>query len=308
MTTIQDPVTITICAICKRNDMAITDPESGEIICSNCGMVISDKIQDINRPEGRAFNPEQVKDRSRTGIPTSLSSYNMGLATVIGRADRDASGHPLDTITQARMQRLRKWDLRTRDHTSTERNLKHAFDQLAIMKDKLGLSDAIIQKTAYIYRKAQKRGFIRGRSITAVLAAAIYIACREIGALRMLEDITVASNIGRKDIAKAYRGLIREFDLKVPIADPMKCVVRAANEANLTENTKRQAISIINDIITKEISTGKDPMGIAATVLYISCLKTGEDRTQTQIANAAGVTDVALRNRFKELKVILDLN
>jgi transcription initiation factor TFIIB len=297
----EDPAT-NMCSICKRTDKIISDPESGEIICSNCGVVISDKIQDINRPDRRAFSPEELNNRIRTGSAASLARYDMGLATTIGKADRDAKGHRLDPIMRARMQRLRRWNIRTIDHTSAYRNLMLAFSELAIVKDKLGLSDAIVEKTAYIYRKAQERMLVRGRTISGILAAAIYIACRELGTPRTLKDIAAASNIKRKDIARNYRMLLFELDFKVPNADPIRCIVKVANKANLTENTKHQAMSIMKEVTEKEISAGKDPMGLAATILYISCLKTGEDKTQTQMAHAAGVTEVTVRNRFKELK------
>ena len=162
----------------------ISDPESGEIICSNCGVVVSDKIQDINRPDRRAFSPEEVDNRIITGSAVSLARYDMGLATTIGKADRDAKGHRLDPIMRARMQRLRRWNIRTLDHTSAFRNLMLAFSELAIVKDKLGLSYAIVEKTAYVYRKAQERMLVRGRTISGILAAAIYIACRELGTPR----------------------------------------------------------------------------------------------------------------------------
>jgi transcription initiation factor TFIIB len=96
--------------------------------------------------------------------------------------------------------------------------------------------------------------------------------------------------------------LLLEFDFKVPNADPMKCIAKVANKANLSENTKRQAINIMKEVSEREIAAGKDPMGIAASILFISCLKTGEYRTQSQIANASGVTEVTVRNRYKELK------
>ena len=297
------------CSVCKNNgSRIITDPESGEIVCNSCGIVISDKIQDITRPEQRAFSLEEVSNKSRTGNPTSLARYDMGLATVIGKADRDASGRKIDAEMRSTMNRLRTWDLRAHVHTSVERNLIQAFDELDILKGKLALSDAIVEKAAYIYRKILDRGLVRGRTTLGIMAAAIYAGCREMETPWTLKDIAAASNIRRKDIARNYRMLLSELDFKVPSADPMKCIVKVANKANLSENTKRQAISIMKDIIKKEIPAGKDPMGIAATVLYISCLKTGENKTQTQIARAAGITDVTVRNRLKELRISLHLN
>src|SRR5919206_104198 len=162
-----------MCFICKTN-RAVTDPESGEVICGNCGTVISDRIQDTDRPEWRAYSAEQEKGRSRTGIPVSLARADMGLATTIGKSNRDASGRLLDAAMCNRMQRLRTWDLRTRSHTSSDRNLLQAFNELDILKDKLGL--------------------------------------------------------------------------KVPNADPIKCIVKVANKVDLTENTKRQAISIMKEV------------------------------------------------------------
>ena len=291
-----------MCSICKRNDRIVTDASSGEIICSSCGAVISDKVQDISRPERRSFNLEEANVRIRTGVPTSIAFADMGLSTVINKYDRDASGRPLDAEMRVRMQRLRMWDLRTHNHSATDRNLIKAFNELRMLKDKLALSNAVVEKAAYIYRKIQERGLIRGRTISGIMAAAVYIACREIGTPYTLRDIAAVGNIRRKDIARNYRKMASELDLKFPNVDPMKCISRVANKGNLTENTKRQAICIMKEVLENQISTGKDPMGIAASVLYISCLKTGEDKTQAHIAKASGVTEVTIRNRYKELK------
>jgi transcription initiation factor TFIIB len=177
-----------------------------------------------------------------------------------------------------------------------------AFSELERLKDKLGLSDAIVQKTAYIYRKAQEKRLARGRSVSSILAAAIYIACREMGAARTLRDVTEITNVKRKVLSRSYRLLVLELDIKVPSVDPMKCIVKIANKAKLGEKTQRMAMSTMSDLINKEISAGKDPMGLAATVLYLSCLTNSETTTQRDIAEAAGVTEVTIRNRFKDLK------
>jgi transcription initiation factor TFIIB len=295
-----------ICSICRDGQM-ITDLESGEVICKNCGIVMLDKIQE-SRPEWRAFTVDDNNDRSRTGTPRSLARHDMGLSTVIGRADKDASGNRIDISMRSIMDRLRSWDFKTQAYTPTDRNLRQAFSELERLKDKLGLSDVIIEKTAYIYRKAQERGLVRGRTISSVLAAAIYIACRESGTSRTLKDIASISNIKRKDIARTYRLLVLELNYKIPMIDPIKCIVKVANKANLSEKTKRQAMDIMHSVTKSGISAGKDPMGLAAAVLYISCLNIGESRTQTDIADAAGVTEVTVRNRYKNLKRQLDLN
>ena len=291
------------CSSCNNNTgQIITDSESGEIICRNCGMVMLDNVQE-SRPEWRSFTTDEVNNsRSRTGMPTSLARHDKGLATIIGRANKDASGQVLDAAMRTTMERLRTWDFRTQAHTSTDRNLRQAFSELGRLKDKLGLPDSVIEKTAYIYRKVQERGLVRGRTISSVLAAAAYIACREMGMSRTLDDIADLNNIKHKELARTFRLLVLELDLKVPMIDPMKCVVKVANKAKLSEKTKRQAMDIMHDIIKSGASAGKDPMGLAGSVIYMSSLNTGETVTQMDIADAAGVTEVTIRNRYKDIK------
>ena len=276
----------------------VTDLESGEIACSSCGLVSPDRAIE-NRAERRIF---ENNDLPRVGSPSSLAFHDMGLATIIGKANKDSTGRKLNASMNSAMERLRTWDARTRAHAAGHRNLMKAFRELDRLKDRLGLSDVIVQKTAYIYRKAQDRQLIRGRSTSSILAAAIYIACREMGAQRTLGDVTKITDVKRKELSRSYRLLILELDIKVPLADPMKCIIKIANRAGLSEKTRRMAMSTMNELVKKEISAGKDPMGLAATVLYQSCLSNGETITQKSIAEAAGITEVTVRNRFNDLK------
>ena len=209
--------------------------------------------------------------------------------------------------TRTRMRRLKIWDSRSQAYTPTDRSLQQAFFQLDVLKDKLGLSGVVVEKSAYVYRKAQAKMLVRGRTISGVLAAAIYIACREMGAPRTLKDIATACNVKRKELSKDYRMLHSRLDLKIPQIEPMKCIAKVANIAKLGERTKRQAAEIMSNVTKKEISAGKDPMGLAAAALYLSCVMNGENKTQKDVAQAAGVTEVTIRNRYKGLKESLKL-
>src|ERR687886_703611 len=168
-------------------------------------------------------------------------------------------------------------------------------------------SRAVIEKAAYVYRKALEKGLVRGRSISALVAAALYAACRDTETPRTLKDIANASNIKKKDVARCYRLLIRELDLKMPVVDPVKCVARIASKAGLSEKTKRKALEILKKAEEGKISAGKDPMGLAAAALYVACVMNGENKTQKDVAEAAGVTEVTIRNRYKGLKTHLRL-
>jgi transcription initiation factor TFIIB len=295
-----------VCSICKKDKTIITDLDCGEIVCSKCGQVISDKIQD-SRQEWRDFGISEAKDRRRTGMPVSLARYDMGLYTMIGSGYKDARGQVLDALMRSTMRRLRKWDIRTQ--VDANRNLSAAFSQLDILKDKLGLPDAMIEKTAYIYRKAHEIGLERGRETAATLAAALYLACRQEGTPRTLKEICIISNIKRKAISRQYRNMVIELDIRIPTVDPMKCIARIANQINLTQKVKQKAINIMNATTKSELSAGKNPMGLAASILYISCLINGcNNISQTVFAQTAGVTEVTIRNISKDLRNHLDLS
>ena len=288
-----------VCSVCKSG-RPIADPESGELVCNDCGLVFSEKASE-NRAEWRNFGSEN-NDRARTGSPASLAKHDMGLNTVIGNNNKDSRGQNIDASMHSTMKRLRTYDFRSQAHTSTDRNLMRAFGELGRQRDKLGMSDAMIDKTAYIYRKALGKGLVRGRSTSAILAAAIYISCREMGAVRSLKDIGEITDVKRKVISRSYRILIQQLEMIMPVIDPIKCIAKIANKAKLSEKSKRMAIDIMKDLVNTEASAGKGPMSLAATILYLSCLRNDEAVSQKYIAEAAGVTEVTIRNRIKDLK------
>src|SRR5436189_4912753 len=187
----------------------VTDNSSGEMFCGNCGFVVTERIEELG-PEWRAFSKEEHEDRSRAGIPTSLAMHDMGLATIIGPVDKDASGKPLSASMKATVERLRTWDSRSQVHEPVDRNLRQAFSELDRLSDKLSVSDAVVEKSAYIYRKALERGLVRGRSISAIIAASLYAACRDTQTPRTLKDLAAVSNVKKKDIARCYRLLLKE--------------------------------------------------------------------------------------------------
>jgi len=293
------------CPRCGKGTL-VTDPNTGENFCGKCGFVITEKASESG-PEWRSFSKEEHEGRSRAGVPTSLAMHDMGLATIIGPANRDATGKPISATMKSTIERLRTWDSRSQVHEPVDRNFRQAFSELDRLKDKLAVGDAVIEKSAYIYRKALEKGLVRGRSISALIAAALYAACRDTETPRTLKDVGTASNIKRKDIARCYRLLLRELSLRMPVVNPINCVSRIASKADLSEKTKREATKILRTAEELKISAGKDPMGLAAAALYVACVTNGESKTQRDVAEAAGVTEVTIRNRYKGLKIALNL-
>jgi transcription initiation factor TFIIB len=283
---------VVICPNCG-DGQKVVDHESGELICTSCGYVIHERIGDESQSWSVLTQEPETKLRSS---PTSLARSGMGLSTIIGRPDRSA-GSGLDAAMRATFDRLRTWDFRIKG--ADERTLRRAFVHLDRLRSTLNLPDAIIEKTAYIYRRAQERGLVKGRTMLALMGAAIYIVQREMGISGTMDDIVKATNTKEKDLARAYRLMLRELDLKVPLVDPVKCVSRVANKLRISERTKRRAMDLMNDVVHAGRAAGKDPMGLAASVLYISCLNDDESKSQAEIADAAGVSEVTLRKHSK---------
>ena len=293
------------CLRCGQNSL-LTDDVTGEQFCEKCGYVISEK-SDASGPEWRSFQKDGGSDPARTGAPSSLTIHDMGLSTVINPLNKDASGKPLSTSMKSTIERLRTWDSRSQVHEPVDRNLRQALSELNKLKDKVSISANVLEKAAYIYRKALEKKLVRGRSISAMIAASLYAACRDTETPRTLKDVADAANVKRKDIARCYRLLHHELELKMPVVDSIQCIARISSKLEITEKTKRYAVKVLQEAQERKESAGKDPMGLAASALYLACVKNGVSVTQRDIAEAAGVTEVTIRNRYKGLKADQDL-
>jgi len=288
------------CSRCGKKSL-LTDEVTGEQFCGKCGYVISEKVDDSG-PERRSFSIQGSVDSTRTGSPISLTRHDKGLATVINPANRDATGKPLSSSMKSTITRLRTWDSRSQSQAPADRNLRQALNELDRLKDKLAISSSVLEKAAYIYRKALDKQLVRGRSISALIAASLYAACRDTEIPRTLKDVAEAANVKRKDISRCYRILHQELELKMPVVDSIQCIARISSKLKVTEKTKRYAAKILKEAQDRQESSGKDPMGLAAAALYLSCVKNGVSITQRDLAEAANVTEVTIRNRYKALR------
>jgi transcription initiation factor TFIIB len=293
------------CPECTSKNL-VHDYDSGETICGDCGLVLYEQMLDKG-PEWRAFTLQEKASRSRVGLPTSYSIHDKGLSTTISQVDRDAYGRKLPLSTRLQMWRLRKWQIRSRVHSSIDRNLAQAMSELDRLSGKVSISPSIKERAALIYRKSLDKGLVRGRSISAIAAASLYAACRKSGAPRTLREIAEASLVSKKDVSRCYRLLLQELDFQMPISDALTYVSKIAQTCGISGRTQGAAIAILAEAKRKRFSAGKDPMGMASAALYIACLMHNEKITQKDIADASGVTEVTVRNRYKALKRQLNL-
>ena len=299
-------IRLTNCPECNSVNL-IEDFDLGEVVCQECGLVLSEHAMSQG-PEWRAFTQEERNSRNRVGVPISFSVHDKGLSTVIDRVNRDAYGRQLPLSKRLEMLRLRKWQIRTRIHSSVDRNLAQAMGELDRLTDRLHIPASVKERAAIIYRKALDHGLVRGRSIVAIAAASLYAACRATETPRTLKEVAGASRIKKKDVARCYRLLLRELDIRMPVEDPIRCVSKIASKVAISMKTQRTAIKILREAQRRGIAAGKDPMGLAAAALYVACVLEGEKKTQKDIAEVANVTEVTVRNRYKGLKEELGLN
>jgi transcription initiation factor TFIIB len=206
------------------------------------------------------------------------------------------------------MLRLKKWQMRSRVSESTDRNLSQAMAELDRLTNKLHIPPSVKEEAAVIYRKALEGDLIRGRSISAIMTASLYAACRFSHTQRTLKEVSKQSTIDIKEVSRCYRLLIKELGLRMPKPTPQLCVPKIATGMGIGEGTQRLAVEILRKAEQVKETAGKDPMGIAAAALYIACEMNDEKKTQKIIADAAGVTEVTIRNRYKALTRTLNLN
>jgi transcription initiation factor TFIIB len=293
------PTKIQHCPECGSTKL-MRDYECAEIVCMDCGFVIAAKLADRG-PEWRAFDDEQRAKRARTGAPLTYTIHDKGLSTMIDWHDRDIYGKRLSPGQKAQIYRLRKWQRRIRVSDATERNLAFALSEISKIANALNLPKNILETASVIYRKAVKEHLIRGRSIQGVTSAAIYVACRQCGLARTLEEIAQASNINKKEVGRSYRFLIKELDYFIPPLKPSQYITKFSNQLTMQGKVEEIAHKILTTARDLKLTSGRGPTGIAAAASYIASVLTGERKTQREIAEIAQVTEVTIRNRYKEL-------
>jgi len=275
--------------------------DKGEVICRSCGLVIEDKMIDFGQ-EWREFDSEDSDKRRRTGAPMTYTKYDRGLGTDVGQKQ---DIYRLSGKGKNKYFRLRKWQYRI--STAIERNLKLALAELKRVASYLKLPKSVEEESARVYTLAVQRGLVRGRSMESVVAGALYAACRRHEVPRTLDELAEASGIDKKEIGRTYRFVTRELGIRILPSNPIDYIPRFASALRLSADTQSKAVEILEMAQNSELTSGRGPTGIAAASLYVAALINNEKRTQREVADIAGVTEVTIRNRYKELLKKLNL-
>ena len=294
-----EPKPIQHCPECNSTRL-MRDYECAEVVCMECGVVISAKIADRG-PEWRAFDEDQRRKRVRVGAPLTYTIHDKGLSTMIDWHNRDVYGKALSPGQKAQVYRLRKWQRRIRVSDATERNLAFALSEITKIANNLNLPKNIIETASVIYRRAVKEKLIRGRSIQGVTLAALYLACRQCKLAKTLEELASVSSISKKEIGRSYRFLVKELNYFIPPLKPSQYITKFSNQLTMQGKVEEIANKILVVAKKLKLTSGRGPTGIAAAASYIASVIVGERKTQREIAEIAKVTEVTIRNRYKEL-------
>ncbi|ELY94588.1 transcription factor TFIIB cyclin-like protein [Natrialba hulunbeirensis JCM 10989] len=278
----------------------ISDDEHAETVCQECGLVVEE--DEIDRgPEWRAFDAAEKDQKSRVGAPTTNMMHDQGLSTNIGWQDKDAYGKSLSSRQRQKMQRLRTWNERFRTRDSKERNLKQALGEIDRMASALGLPENVRETASVIYRRALEEDLLPGRSIEGVATSSLYAAARQAGTPRSLDEISAVSRVDKMELTRTYRYIIRELGLEVKPADPEHYVPRFVSDLDLSDETERMARELLESARQEGVHSGKSPVGLAAAGVYAAALLTNEKVTQNEVSEVASISEVTIRNRYKEL-------
>lgn len=288
-----------VCVSCGGTSFT-KDYVRGENICTSCGLVLSERSADRG-PEWRAFTTEERNAKARTGAPMTLTIADGGLSTVIDWRNKDASGRALTSTTRAAIYRMRKWHIRSRLHGSQHRNLGIAMSEMERLSSQLEIPRDVRETAALMYRKALAKKLVRGRGIESVVAASVYLACRIHRIPRRLDEVVAETNVDRKQVGHAVRLIIFQVNIDVPLASAKDLIPRLSSDLLLEGRTVKKAIEIIKSAEERFVTIGKDPGGIVGAALYIAGILEEDRRTQREIAKVSRVTEVTIRNRYKDL-------
>ncbi|MCK4380227.1 MAG: transcription initiation factor IIB [Candidatus Lokiarchaeota archaeon] len=280
-------ILLNVCPECGGSIIPLI--ETGDVVCNQCGLVIDEKNVDFSHNGRRAYTNQEKNNREQTGAPISILLPDIGLSTVMDR----------NKINNPDLKRAAKWNTRI---TWQKRNLLIASTELKRISTNLNLPIYIREAAMRLYREAFKKKLLRGRSINAMVAACLYLACRRKQLPRTLQEITNEAQANAKDVRRSYTTIIREFNLKSPSTDPVSLIPRYINDLELDSEIEQLTTKILNSYKARFSISGKDPKGLCAGAIYLASKIKNKETTQQKIVKTVGITEVTLRSRYKELK------
>jgi transcription initiation factor TFIIB len=286
------------CPCCQGR--IVSDTNRGENVCNRCGTVFNEYVDTTNA--GTGFFSDGENENSEE--PTSFMMYDIGLPSFIDKKNVDASGKQIQKYSE--IEKLRRLNRLTISYDSKSRNFNKAVREIRRITEILGMGTSIAERASYIYRKALNKKLIKGRSMTGIVAAAIYIACKDAGVLFPIGRVeNLLENCNRNNVVHYYKLLLRQMKMNVSVPYPAQHVSNIAVKARLSGRTERRSLEILSQIQGDPVLSGKKPVSLAAASLYLAAIQIGEYTTQLRIALASELTTITIRKRCLEIEQIL---
>jgi transcription initiation factor TFIIB len=280
----------------------ITDYVRAEVFCNNCGLILDESIIEIN-PEKRIFNTNDNENKNGIGSPLTLTLHDKGLSTNIGKFNKDHNGNNLDSKSKNQFYRLRKLDIKTKLSSNKDKYLFKALVNLERMSSSLDLPKNVRENAAYIYRKTIKTTSLKGRSAIGILAASIYASCKIYNVPRTLHEISIISKVPEKNIGRYYKFLNRLIKFKIQPPSPHNYLNRFCNDLKLGCDVVLKSKEILRKADKNKITKGRNPIICAAASIYLASIICKKRRTQKEIADVTGITELGLRNVYKKIAI-----
>ena len=293
------------CPECEST--VIDDVQNGERICSGCGVVVAEQMADYG-PEAKSSSLEEKMKLARATGQTTYSQHDLGITTEISISTRDFSGKSINSEVANQMNNLRKWQQRVRVSSPRERRLSNVLATIGETCNVLTLPKNVLETASLIYRNLDGKIDVKGKSVASISAASIFMACKQCYVVRSLEEIC-ASIYTTKDLksktklaARYYRDMVMELGaLSSPVVTMDKYISKIANLTKTDVRVERLALEISEKTKDRNFADGKAPNGIAAAYLYVASILLGQNVLQRDVSSVAGVTEVTIRNRCKEI-------
>ncbi|KAL0674462.1 hypothetical protein Bca4012_002443 [Brassica carinata] len=305
------------CTDCKRETELVVDHSAGDTLCSECGLVLESHSID-ETSEWRTFaNESSNSDPNRVGGPTNPLLADSALTTVIAKTN----GSSGDFLSNS----LGRWQNR---NGSAERGLIQAFKTIATMSDRvltclvdaslqvftrlrdhvvrLGLVGTIKDRANEIFKRLEDQKSTRGRNQDALLAACLYISCRQEDKPRTIKEIcSVANGATKKEIGRAKDFIVKTLGLETGHSVELGAIHAGDFMKRFCSNLgmSHQAVRAAEEAVKKseEFDIRRSPISIAAVVIYIITQLSDDKKPLKDIAVATGVAEGTIRNSYKDL-------
>lgn len=280
------------CPNCSSENIRY-DYERGQYICSNCGYVIEDNVIDSG-PEWRAYNYEDRIVKERTGSPLTLKVHDQGLTTKIGY------GKVKDKVKLLKMQRLQN-KLRV---SSKDKKLVTYLSVLNNEAAKLALPEYVKETSALILRKLIETGLARRIEMYTLIAAILYYSCQINNIPKHLQEIKTRYALSSSELWKALER-VQEISKTIqnfrPKVKPVGYIPEIVEKLQLPSVIATKSAEVVDIMYKNGLTSGKGYLALSAATVYLISTLMDVKKTQKEVAESLKITEVTIRNRYKEI-------